>query len=133
MANCKFYCPHCEGRLDIHNFSVFTAKNKQGKLGLLLLSPHLGEYDVWHDTAFTFNKGDLIEYYCPVCHKTLTAHEFHDNLVKVNMVDENNVDHTVVFSGVAGEHATYRFRDKEYEQFGPYAHQYENFFQDFRY
>ncbi|MBU0505701.1 hypothetical protein KJ708_06895 [bacterium] len=109
----KFYCPHCEGRLDIHQYVAFTAKSNNGSMGLLLLSPHLGNYDVWHDEKFSFKEKELVKYFCPICHHNLTADELHEHLIKIHMIDDEDNNHIVVFSGVAGEHATYQLRDDE--------------------
>ncbi|EKD50188.1 MAG: hypothetical protein ACD_62C00620G0009 [uncultured bacterium] len=127
MGN-KYLCPKCRGRLDVHEYVAFTAQAKDGDRGLLLLSPHLGNYDVWHNDNFRYQQGDLVKYFCPICHKNLTAIEFHEHLVRIHMVDGDNIEHNVLFSGVAGEEATYKVRDDEIEPYGQHSNQYMQYF-----
>ena len=127
MGN-KYICPKCRGRLDVHEYVAFAAKSKDKEMGLVLLRPHLGTYEVWHNDSFKYDKGELVKYYCPVCHADLTAEEHHEHLVKIHMFDDAGVEHNILFSGVAGEQATYQIRDEELQRYGEHAEMYMDFF-----
>jgi hypothetical protein len=51
-------------------------------------------------------KGEVIEFFCPLCDATLTS-DIHKNLAYVIMIDEAGKSYDVYFSQIAGEHSTY--------------------------
>ncbi|MFO7922559.1 MAG: hypothetical protein R6U58_02565 [Bacteroidales bacterium] len=122
-----YLCPICEGHLRVGDKLVFAAKTRENKKGLIFLSPELGNYTTEHHPSFDIQEGEEYRYYCPICHASLNQPE-KDKLVKIFMVDENEEEFEIFFSGIAGEKCTYRMRDKEKEEFGPDRDKYKQYF-----
>jgi len=103
----EFLCPSCKGHLNITDKVVFTIKKKDGKRGLIFLHPELGNYTHSKHETLTFEEGEEVEIFCPLCHKNLI--ETHDNqkFVRVLMT-ENNKSCNVLFSSVFNENWSYK-------------------------
>ena len=114
----KYYCPHCKAQLNVGNDIIFTIRNQKEALGLILVSPHIGDYSVTKDPLFTLEKGEKLEIICPVCQKRLQTEKFNKNLAMVIMKDEYGNESEVFFSEVFGEHCTYKITDKKIEMYG---------------
>lgn len=123
-----FLCPKCNGYLNVGDYIIFSAKTKRGDLGLILLSPKIGDYTVHKHPFFNFKKGERVQFFCPICHADLVAIDVNENLAKIKMIDDKNKEHTILFSGIAGEKCTYKITDKNVEAFGKDASKYINFF-----
>lgn len=114
----QFICPKCKYEINVADHIVFTAKNKDGKKGMILLHHDLGNYEVKHHENFKFAEGDMIEFSCPICHANLTAYDVNQNLARINMKDEDGDLHTILFSGIAGEKCTYVVKDSTVQEYG---------------
>lgn len=123
-----FICPKCNGLLLVGGNVIFTVTNKKGMRGLVLLSPHLGDYTKQINPAFKVESGEEVEYFCPFCHSNLAAYEIDKRLVRLLMVDENSEKHEIYFSGIEGENCTYKMSDKVYERFGSSSEKYDSYF-----
>ena len=123
-----FRCPYCKGVLNVENRIVFSVKTIQGSRGLIFLNPELGNYQTITHPDFKVAEGELNQYLCPICHSNLAALEINKNLVKVLMVNDNQRVYEILFSGIAGEHCTYKLKDSELEAFGEDSDKYQNFF-----
>ncbi|HPD95065.1 MAG: hypothetical protein H6537_08510 [Bacteroidales bacterium] len=130
--NNEFICPKCGGGLTANGFVVFSAKNAKSEKGLILLSPHLGDYTKILNKSFRVEDGSKVKFYCPLCHADLTATEIHENLVHLILLDEGNNRHNVYFSGIVGEYCTYKISDDKYEKFGDASENYEMYFKSRR-
>ncbi|RPH31341.1 MAG: hypothetical protein EHM93_14055 [Bacteroidales bacterium] len=113
-----FICPKCNGLLLVGENIIFTATNKMGKRGLILLSPHLGDYSKHLNPSFKIGTGEEVEFFCPFCHSNLAAYEIDKRLVRLLMIDENSEKHEIFFSGIEGENCTYKVSEKVYEKYG---------------
>jgi len=108
---------------------IFTAKNKKTKeAGIILLSPQVGDYSCIMHPSLVLTNGDRVEFYCPICHKSLTAHDVNENLVQIIMEDEKNEKHKIYFSGVTGEHCTYKISEENLEKYGEHSEKYYKYF-----
>ena len=116
MGN-SFLCPKCSGHLKVGNGVVFSTRTKEGQVGLILLSPQLGNYKVYNHPSFDFEVGDYVEFFCPLCHIQLTS-EKNENLAKVIMIDDELKESEILFSKIAGEKCTYKIVDENVEEFG---------------
>lgn len=101
-----FLCPKCHEPLRVGENVVFTVKNKRKQSGLLLLSPQIGNYTSIKHPSFEIEKGEFLEFFCPLCQASLRS-DIHENLAQVHMKDENGDYFDIYFSQVAGEHSTY--------------------------
>jgi len=121
-----FICPGCKGYLDVGDQIVLAAITQNNDAGLILLSPELGNYTVKTNLLFKINIGEKYDFYCPVCHEKL-ATDLHDNLSRVILVDENNINYEILFSKIAGEKSTYKIVGESLEIFGDHKSKYLNF------
>ena len=62
MGN-SFLCPKCFGHLKVGDSLVFSTRTKEGRSGLILLSPQLGNYKVSNHPSFDFKEGDYVEFF----------------------------------------------------------------------
>jgi len=124
----NFICPNCEGHLLVGGYVIFTISTKQGKRGLTLLSPKLGDYTRVINLNFQLEKGEEVDFFCPLCQSNLAAYEIDKRLVRLLMVDESSEKHEIFFSGIEGENCTYKISEKKYEKFGITSEKYDHYF-----
>ncbi len=122
-----YLCPICRGQLRVGDKLVFSARTRENKHGLIILSPELGNYTTEHHPYFDIKEGEEYLFFCPICHAKLN-HEENEKLVKIAMMDNNGIEYEIFFSGIAGEKCTYRMRDKEKEELGPDKDKYKQYF-----
>ena len=84
-----FICPKCNGHLLVGGNIIFTGATKNGKRGLILLSPLIGVYTKVISPSFTIVKGEEVDFYCPLCQVNLAAVDIDKRLVRLVMIDEN--------------------------------------------
>ncbi|MFO7622455.1 MAG: hypothetical protein R6W81_14525 [Bacteroidales bacterium] len=101
-----FLCPKCKGHLRVGDNIIFKVKNDNKEYGLILLSPQIGNYTSVKHPSFEYRRGELVDFYCPLCSKSLKS-DIHKNLALVLMKDEEGKSFVVYFSQVAGEHSTF--------------------------
>jgi len=123
-----FICPKCDGHLLVGGYVILTVSTKKGKQGLILLSPLLGVYTKVLNPLFSIEKGEEVDFICPLCHANLTAFDVDQRLVRLLLIDENSEKHEIFFSGVEGEYCTYKISEKKYEKFGSASEKYDIFF-----
>ena len=104
-----FTCPHCRGQLKVGDQIIFRAKNNKGEYGLVLLHPLIGNYTSIKHPGFEFREGDALDFYCPLCHHSLST-DFEENLAFVVMIDETGVESDIYFSRIVGEKSTYKVK-----------------------
>jgi len=126
MAN-NFICPKCKGHLLVGGYVVFTVTTTKGKQGIILLSPDLGDYSKALSHGLTIEKGEGVEFFCPICHSNL-ASEVDQNLIRILMIDENAVKHEIFFSAIDSEYCTYKISEKNYEKYGSSCEKYDSYF-----
>ncbi len=112
----QYLCPHCMSHLYLCGHIIFSTKSNNGA-GLVLLHPELGNYLVTKHPSYKFDEGELLEFFCPVCHYKL-ASDKNENLAKILLIDENNKEYHIYFSQVAGERSTYKIIGEKAEYFG---------------
>jgi len=124
-----FICPKCNGHLLVGDNIILAAKSrKENKSGMILLSPDVGNYARIIHPTFILEEGEGMEFFCPICHANLIASDVDNNLVKIIMVDEQNGQYEIYFSGVSGERCTYKVSKEKVEQFGDTAEKYYKYF-----
>jgi len=123
-----FICPKCNGHLLVGGYVIFSATTKKNRQGLILLSPQLGDYTKVLHPSFQVEKGDAVDFFCPLCHTSLTAYDVDQRLIHLIMIDENSEKHDIYFSGIEGEHCTFKVSEKKYEKYGSSWATYDAFF-----
>ena len=101
-----FLCPRCMGHIRVGENIIFKVKNNRKQSGILLLSPHIGNYTSVKHPSFEFDEGEKLEYFCPLCSISLIS-DIHENLAHVILRDENGNSNDVYFSRVVGEQSTF--------------------------
>lgn len=122
-----YKCPKCRGHLRVDDNIILTAKNENGMRGLVLLHPELGNYEVITHPEFKYKKGEVLKFYCPVCHHSLDSSR-HKNLAKIIMTDSEGQEFDIYFSKVAGEESTLKMIGEHVEMFGQHSENYLDFF-----
>lgn len=126
----NYLCPACRSYLRVWNNVIFAVKSTENdKKGILLLNPGLGNYAVVSHPDLTFETGEKIDFFCPVCQTSLVDDMINENLVRVIMIDELDNEYDVYFSRVAGEQSTFKV-DKEdiIERYGDDHSSYVSYF-----
>ncbi|MFH2141208.1 MAG: hypothetical protein ABIJ97_02205 [Bacteroidota bacterium] len=113
----SYLCPKCNGYLNVGEDIIFSVKTKSKDVGLIILSMKLGDYSARNNPKFKYKSGERVDFFCPICHANLAAKNINENLAKVKMVDDENNEFTIVFSGIAGEKCTYKIK-QNIEAFG---------------
>jgi len=106
----SYHCPKCRAVLN-PNVRVVLVARFDGRRGLVLLSPRLGDYKFHCDRGFYegVHKGDKLEFLCPVCSESLTSPTMQDfaELIVTNGGSLGPEPHLLRFSRVSEEHATF--------------------------
>lgn len=123
-----FLCPKCGGHLSVGGFVIFSATNSKGEQGLILLSPHLGDYSKIIHPSFKILEKSKVSYFCPICGVDLVAHDIHVDMVHLTMIDEKLEKHDVYFSGIEGEFCTIKVSENVFEKYGAASSTYEQYF-----
>ncbi|MCK4663448.1 MAG: hypothetical protein KAT68_11320 [Bacteroidales bacterium] len=122
----NYLCPKCKGFLNVEEYIIFSTRTKNNKTGLILLHPELGNYKILNHPKYTYEEGEYLEFFCPICHKSLSIGG-KEKLAKVLMVDEDNKTFDILFSQIAGEKSTYKIIGNNVETFGEHKDKYVDF------
>lgn len=123
----EYRCPHCSAHLKVCDHIVFAAQRPNGDQGLMLLHPELGNYHVNYHKNFTPKEGEMLKFYCPVCHKVLTSNKS-DELAHIHMTDDSGKSYEIHFSRIKGEKSTYKLEGESLEMYGDHSKKYINYF-----
>ncbi len=113
----NYLCPKCRSFLNIGTKVVLSVHSKDDQKGLLLFEKRLGDYNVKKHDLIQYEKGEMVGFFCPICHENLVS-AINSNLARVIMIDENDSECEVLFSKVVGEQATYKIKNGNIEAFG---------------
>ena len=72
---------------------------------LIGFHPEPGDYTLYLPPGAELEHGNIWSFHCPVCHGSLQS-DLNENLCSHDL-DENGAKKRVLFSRIAGEHATY--------------------------
>ncbi len=115
----NYLCPFCNTHLKIKDNIVLKVSNTKSQVGLVLLSPEIGNYDVfYHHQCLELEKGEMTEIFCPVCNENLDLDEDYKNLARIIMLDEKGEKSEVYFSRIVGEKASYKITGKKITRYG---------------
>ncbi len=106
----SYYCPACSALLNVENNVVLAVQKQSGEGGVILLDAKLGDYTKVKHSSLRIEKGDIVNLFCPVCHKDLLCLPDY-NLARLMMKDEAGENLTVLFSVKFGEEETYVIKD----------------------
>lgn len=122
----NYLCPHCNGYISMGENIFFSVRTPNFKVGLISLHTKVGKYTIDKHNGFDFKDGEVLDFYCPICHAELAA-EAHSNLAKIVMIDEKNNQFEILFSKTAGKKSTYKVIGETMEIFGDDSAEYIDF------
>lgn len=122
----NYQCPRCTAYLNVNDCVLFSVKTPDSKVGIISLHSEIGNYSIKKNPEFSYNEGDQLDFYCPVCHTEL-ASEIHDKLARIIMIDEENNKYEILFSRVAGEKSTYKIVGETMDIYGDDSAEYLDF------
>lgn len=107
-----YICPHCNALLNPNKTLILLAEHDKRRM-LVGFHPEPGNYEIYFPADANLDEGQVWSFFCPVCRTDLKTTE-NDRMCAVLMF-EPQVSRRVLFSRVAGEHATYVMYDSELE------------------
>lgn len=135
-------CPHCKGLLNPGGSIALLGAPVEDEVFLEIdlngdppdviqnpdyvmfsFSPDPGDYQYSVAEDVEIKKGDRWMFACPLCRKDLTS-QFSNDLANFISIDEEGNEHVLVFSKLAGEHATFDVSPEGIEGFGEHHHKY---------
>ena len=122
----KYGCPHCSAKLNPGAMIILLGRREALNV-LFAFHPEPGNYEVGIPEGVTIEPGEVWNFSCPVCQGDL-AFEGEENLAALNMTDGVGNEYKVVFSRIAGEHATFviaRGEEVEVEAYGANLSRYD--------
>jgi len=120
-----YACPACGAFLNPGE-SVILVGVQDDRRTLMAFNPEPGNYEIHVPPHTHVLPGTRWEFLCPVCQKNLAMAE-NENLCALDLI-EGEARRRVLFSRVAGEHATLVVADKKVTGYGEHAPTYVNFF-----
>ena len=128
MKENDYLCPKCKGHLNTGGNVVFSTKNSRHAKGLVLMHPELGGYTYEHHSAYRLEKGEMVEFDCPICGEDLKSSN-NANFASIIMIDHNNEEYELLFSRKAGEKSTYVVAKDNVNTFGEDAMDFNDIFE----
>ena len=113
----EYLCPKCKGHLNAGGYIIFSTRNKRHQQGLILLHPEVGSYEYKHHNNYGFEKGEMVDFFCPICQANLETKKNKD-YAGITMIDHQNEEYEVMFSREAGKRSTVVVSNDEAEAFG---------------
>ena len=118
MKDNDYLCPHCKGHLNVGGHLVFATRTKRKHKGLLLLDTEVGSYNYKHHDKFHLEKGELVDFECPICQKDLTSEQDKEHAMIIMIENEDGQEYDLYFSKVAGKQSTYVVAHDNIDIFG---------------
>ncbi len=107
-----YVCPFCNERLNPNKTLILLAEHDSRRM-LVGFHPEPGNYEIYFPADAGLEEGQSWDFFCPVCRSDLKTDE-DEKMCAVTML-EPDLSRRVLFSRVAGEHATYVIYDRELE------------------
>lgn len=120
-----YTCPNCSVHLNVDGNIVLSIKTHDGNHGVVLLSDTLGDYSVHHHPALKLQKGEKTHFYCPSCKGSLDYSK-DQNMVRIFMHSDEGEEHTVIFSAIYGDQATFQISEERSKSYGELAHKFQD-------
>ena len=117
MHDNRFLCPECRTDLKVKDNLIFIGENQKQERGIILFCPELGNYQLLHSENFSFEKGEHVNFYCPVCQADLSLSKAKKGLASVILITDNKIEYRIVFSKIAGKQMTIQIKDNEIVEF----------------
>ena len=116
MKEYNYACPHCHGSLKKEGHIRLKTERNDGSEGMIFLNPKIGSYEYYHSPPVEFSDGEIVTFYCPMCHTDLTS-EHHYEYVQISLVVNELIAFEVLFSRKAGICTTYIITEDDIGEF----------------
>ena len=126
MKDNDYMCPKCKGHLNVGGKVVFATRTHRNHKGLLMMNPKVGEYNYEHHENFHLEKGEKVDFECPICQADLTSEKDADHAMILMYEAEDNAEFKLFFSKIAGKRSTYVVANDNIEAFGEDAEDIED-------
>ena len=120
-----YACPACGAMLNPDQ-SIILVGVQDDRRTLMAFHPEPGNYELHVPPHSAIVPGSRWDFLCPVCQKSLATTE-NENLCALDLI-EGATRRRVLFSRVAGEHATLVVADEKLTGYGEHAPTYVNYF-----
>lgn len=114
----NYICPNCRTYLNVGEQIILFAKRKNGNHGILLLTIHVGDYEIQKHKLFDIEEKEIISLFCPCCHKSLKDSNVRENSYKIIIQDNEDQEYEILFSGIYGGKCTYQVSEYDVKTFG---------------
>lgn len=128
MKDNDYICPKCKGHLNVGGYLVFATRTQRKHKGLIMMSPVVGEYKYLHHEKFQLEKGEMVDFECPICQADLSSEKSNDHAMIYMVGDEDHTEYELYFSKIAGKQSTYVVAHDNIETFGDDALDFEELF-----
>lgn len=113
-----YLCPHCRGAINAGNNIILSAKTKDNKVGLVLLHEEIGNYSVTLSSTLQVEEGEIVDFFCPVCHACLNIMKG-DSLARYIRIEDGIKESHIIISRKYGERITFKVdKNKQVESYG---------------
>lgn len=120
----SYLCPHCKGAINAKKNIILSVSSADKQIGLALLHEEIGNYTVALSPTLKINSGDIVDFFCPICHAELNTSKG-DNLARFLRIDDNGSEASVVISREYGERCTFTLDDhKKVKTYGESVRKY---------
>jgi len=107
-----YLCPHCRGAINAKRNIILSVKSSDNQIGLALLHEEIGNYAVALSPTIKVNTGDIVDFFCPICHAELNTSKG-DNLARFIRIDDTGSESSVIISREYGERCTFTVDDRK--------------------
>jgi Zn finger protein HypA/HybF involved in hydrogenase expression len=113
-----YLCPHCRGAINADNNIILSAKSSKNKIGLVLLHEDIGNYTVVLSPSLTVETGEIVDFFCPICHKSLNIKKG-DSLARYIRLENGVEESFIIISRAYGERITFKVdKNKHIDTYG---------------
>lgn len=113
----NYYCPKCSKILSEGERVIFNIIKNNKQKAKLSLNPKPGSYDFVCEPQLSFDKGELVDFYCPHCKQSLASEKF-NKFVQIHLKITDKVLIDVFFSRIHGVRKTYVGIEDFEEEYG---------------
>lgn len=107
-----YLCPYCRGAINAKRNIILSVKSTDKQFGLALLHEEIGNYTVALSPTLKIKTGDIVDFFCPICHAELNTSKG-DNLARFVQVDDTGSESSVIISRAYGERCTFTVDDRK--------------------
>lgn len=107
-----YQCPHCKGAINAKRNIILSVRSSNNQVGLALLHEEIGNYAVALSPTINVNTGDIVDFFCPICHAELNTSKG-KNLARFVRIDNTGAESNVIISREYGERCTFTVDDRK--------------------